>query len=287
MLRDLTRDGARSEERAGDAAAARVRHPDLRRAERSLALLRDAKVSVGLDRPALGRRGPRQPCVPLDKVVAAARSSRVRIFTVGLRSGAFDAAAAARDRRSDRRVVRRSPFGGGARSRSTRSSASSSPASTSSATGRLRGRCRRWTSASAIDGSGTARTAYVAPTPSLLAPYHRSLVSRVPALRRLAGAASACSSGCSCARCCSCSPGARRRQSSTASESFSQRARPAASQADSGLDRAAGRRSRNRYATRLVGRARARPGAGEDERDAAAGGRGWHSVARFSSSRSR
>ena len=74
--------------------------------------------------------------------------------------------------RTRRRVRQRSSH------RSTSGSASSWPASTSSATARPRGRCRRSRSAWRSPGAGSATTDYVAPTPSLLAPYHRSPVSR-------------------------------------------------------------------------------------------------------------
>ena len=112
------------------------------------------------------------------RCVAAAKEQRVRVFTVGLRSGAFDAAAA--PQRSPIRPAGRTPRLVRRRSshRSTRRSATSWPANTSSATAPPRDRCRRSRSTFRSPGAGSAATAYVAPTPSLLPPYHRSLVSR-------------------------------------------------------------------------------------------------------------
>ena len=114
----------------------------------------------------------------LDEVVAAAKEQRVRVFTVGLRSRAFDASAAPHDRRSDRRVVRGGSFGGGARVDLRERSATSWPASTSSATAPQRDRCRRSTSTFRSQGPAARPRRTWRRRRRCCAPYHRSLVSR-------------------------------------------------------------------------------------------------------------
>ena len=162
---------------AGDAAAARVRDADPRRDRRGRSRCsRDAKLSSG-------------------SIVLLSDGADIGSVThagAGGRGGEGAAGAHLHRRPPLRRVrpgaaARRSPSApaaptpkrGRPRSsrRSTRSSAPSSPASISSATAPPRARCRRSRSQIEVAGAGEAATAYVAPTPSLLAPYHRSPVS--------------------------------------------------------------------------------------------------------------
>ena len=160
------------------AAAARLRHAHLRRAH-ALARAPPAARSSRPVRSCCSRTVPTSAAPSRStQAVAAAKQQHVRIFTVGLRSGAFDAAPlrslAERTGGSYAEAARQqsSP-------RSTRRSAPSLRASISSATARRRGRCRRSTSRIEVARRRTsATTAYVAPTPSLLAPFHRSPVSR-------------------------------------------------------------------------------------------------------------
>ena len=146
----------------------------------------------------------------LDEAVDAAKGQQVRVFTVGLRSGAFDAGPLRVDRRANRRLVRRGALGCRARGdlRGARHAARGRvprPLPLRGAPDVAGGRPDR-----GREASGTATTAYVAPTPSLLAPYHRSSDLDVPALRRLAARAQRSSSGSSCAgSCCSCSRAGR------------------------------------------------------------------------------
>ena len=112
----------------------------------------------------------------LDKVVAAAKERRVRIFTVGLRSGAYDP--------QPLRTIADRTGGSYAEARSAAELASIYERLGEQLAGeylvRYRSAARPMSQVDvsvAIDGSGTARTEYVAPTPSLLAPYHRSPVA--------------------------------------------------------------------------------------------------------------
>ena len=262
-----------------DAAAARLRHAHLRRTDALARAAARREALVRLDRPALGRCRRRQRAVRSTRPSPPRSSSRC----------ASSRSASARARSTQRRSAR-SPSGPAGRTprpvrrrssrRSTRSSASSSPASTSSATAPPPGRCRRSTS-DRRRGSGRAATAYVAPTPSLLAPYHRSLVSTF----LLSGGSPlvlALFFGLLVCGLLLLLRGARRRPSSTAS-----RASPAPARGVQAEQRRLGRRTRRRpqpLCDRLVGGARARPRAREDDGDRAAGRRGWRSVARFSSS---
>jgi tight adherence protein B len=143
---------------------------------RSLALLDRARLATGSivllsDGADVGSESD------LDAVVAKARSRHVRIFTVGLRSEAF-APAALQNLASE--------TGGSFAA----ASSAAQLASIYSALGqRLAGEyVVRYRSNAApksdvdvrvqVRGVGTATTKYVAPTPSGLAPFHRSLVSR-------------------------------------------------------------------------------------------------------------
>ena len=142
---------------------------------RSLVLLRDAKLSSG-SIVLLSDGADIGSLRSLDQAVAAAKEQQVRVFTVGLRSGAFDPAPlrAIAERTGGSYAEARSAaelaaiyeeLGDAARGRVPR------PLPLGRApdvAGRRPDRRRR---------GGRASTAYVAPTPSLLAPYHRSPVS--------------------------------------------------------------------------------------------------------------
>ncbi len=141
-----------------------------------MALLSEAKLSAGSivllsDGADIGSRHS------LDEVVAAANVQRVRIFTVGLRSGAFDAGPL--------RAIAGRTGGSYAEARSAAELESVYEALSEQLAGeyliRYRSAARPMSQvevAIEVAGAGTALTAYVAPTPSLLAPYHRSPVSR-------------------------------------------------------------------------------------------------------------
>jgi tight adherence protein B len=143
---------------------------------RSLALLREAKLSSGSivllsDGADIGSQHS------LDEAVAAAQEQRVRVFTVGLRSGAFDAAPL-------RRIADQTGASY-AEAHSASELASVYEALGDQLAGEYLIRYRsvaRPNSEVAVNvriaGMGRAATSYVAPTPSLLPPYHRSLVSR-------------------------------------------------------------------------------------------------------------
>jgi tight adherence protein B len=143
---------------------------------RSLALLRDAKLASGSivllsDGADIGSQHS------LDEAVAAAKAQRVRVFTVGLRSGAFDDAPL-------RRIADQTGASY-AEARSASELASVYEALSDQLAGEHLVRYRsvaRPDSEVTVDvrvaGMGRAATSYVAPTPSLLPPYHRSLVSR-------------------------------------------------------------------------------------------------------------
>ena len=143
---------------------------------RSLTLLREAKLSSGSivllsDGADIGSSHS------LDEAITAAKEQRVRVFTVGLRSGAFDA--------DPLRRIADQTGGSYAEARSASELASVYEALGDQLAGEYLIRYRsvaRPTSQVAvsvrIQGTGRAAATYVAPTPSLLPPYHRSLVSR-------------------------------------------------------------------------------------------------------------
>jgi Flp pilus assembly protein TadB len=142
---------------------------------RALVLLREAKLSSG-SIVLLSDGADIGSLRSLDQAVAAANEQQVRIFTVGLRSGAFDPTAL-------RSLAART---GG--SYAEAHSAAELSAIYEELGTQLAGQYLvRYRSAarpmSQVDvrmdvaGAGGASTAYVAPTPSLLAPYHRSPVS--------------------------------------------------------------------------------------------------------------
>jgi Flp pilus assembly protein TadB len=142
---------------------------------RSLGLLRDARLSSSSivllsDGADIGSRHS------LDEAVAAAKKQRVRIFTVGLRSGAFNP--------EPLRTIANRTGGSYAEARSAAELASIYDALGEQLAGeylvRYRSATRPMTQVEvsvAVAGAGAATAAYVAPTPSLLAPYHRSPVS--------------------------------------------------------------------------------------------------------------
>jgi tight adherence protein B len=143
---------------------------------RSLALLRDAKLSSG-SVVLLSDGADIGSVHSLDEAIAAAKKQRVRVFTVGLRSGAFDAEPL-------RKIADRTG-GAYAEARSASELASVYEALGDQLAGeyliRYRSAARPMTDVEVsirIDGTGSAATSYTAPTPSLLPPYHRSLVSR-------------------------------------------------------------------------------------------------------------
>jgi tight adherence protein B len=144
--------------------------------DRSLALLARARLSVGSivllsDGDEVGSKSN------LDEVIAKARAQHVRIFTVGLRSKAFAPGAL------------RTPATESGGSFTEASSAGQLAAIYAALGQRLAGEyVVRYRSNALpqsdvqvkveVSGVGTANTHYTAPTPSGLAPFHRSLVSR-------------------------------------------------------------------------------------------------------------
>jgi tight adherence protein B len=143
---------------------------------RSLALLRKARLSTGSivllsDGQEVGS------VLPLDEVIAAAKAQRVRVFTVGLRSRAFDA--------STLRTIADRTGGSYAEARSAAELAPIYEALGEQLAGEYLVRYRSAARPNSqvhvtvkVAGAGSAATDYVAPTPSLLPPYHRSPVSR-------------------------------------------------------------------------------------------------------------
>jgi tight adherence protein B len=143
---------------------------------RSLALLREAKLSSGSivllsDGADLGSLHS------LDEAVTAAKKQQMRIFTVGLRSRAFDA--------EPLRSIAEQTGGSYAEARSTAELASIYEELGEQLAGeylvRYRSVARPMSQVEVgveVAGAGSAATAYVAPTPSLLAPYHRSSMSK-------------------------------------------------------------------------------------------------------------
>jgi tight adherence protein B len=142
----------------------------------SLKLLRAARLSAGSivllsDGQEVGS------VLPLDDVIAAAKEQRVRVFTVGLRSRAFDA--------STLREISARTGGYYTEARSAAELVPIYERLSEELAGeylvRYRSAARPMSQvevAIEIAGEGEASTTYVAPTPSLLAPYHRSPVSR-------------------------------------------------------------------------------------------------------------
>jgi tight adherence protein B len=143
---------------------------------RSLTLLRKARVSTGSivllsDGQDVGS------LIPRDQVVAAAKAQQVRVFTVGLRSRAFDASAL--------KEIAAQTGGSYAEARSAAELAPIYQALGEKLAGeyiiRYRSAARPMSQVEVgveVAGSGRVATEYVAPTPSLLPPYHRSFVSR-------------------------------------------------------------------------------------------------------------
>jgi tight adherence protein B len=142
----------------------------------SLTLLRRARLATGSivllsDGQEVGST------IPLGQVLAAAKAQRVRVFTVGLRSRAFDPTAL-------RAIADRT----GGSYTEARSAAELVPIYEKLGEQLAGEYLVRYRSAARpmsqvdvsveIAGAGKATTAYVAPTPSLLAPFHRSQVSR-------------------------------------------------------------------------------------------------------------
>ena len=143
---------------------------------RSVALLREAKLSAGSivllsDGADIGSRRT------LEVAVAVAREQRIRIFTVGLRSGAFDP--------EPLRSIADRTGGSYAEARSAAELASVYEALGDQLAGeyliRYRSAMRPRSQVDVtveVAGAGSAAADYVAPTPSLLPPYHRSSVTR-------------------------------------------------------------------------------------------------------------
>jgi tight adherence protein B len=144
--------------------------------DRSLLLLRNAKIAAG-SIVLLSDGADIGSVHDLDEVVAAARRQRARIFTVGLRSNAFEDGAL-------REIADRT---GGAYAEA------SSPDELEAIYAELGNRLAseylvRYRSDArpestvdveiAVSDVGNASLDYVAPTPARLAPYHRSLLSR-------------------------------------------------------------------------------------------------------------
>jgi Flp pilus assembly protein TadB len=143
---------------------------------RSLTLLREAKVSSG-SIVLLSDGADIGSLHSLDEAIAAAREQRVRVFTVALRSGAFDA--------EPLRRIADQTGGSYAEARSASELASAYEALGDQLAGeyliRYRSDARPNSEVTVnvrVAGMGRAATSYVAPTPSLLPPYHRSLISR-------------------------------------------------------------------------------------------------------------
>ena len=143
---------------------------------RSLTLLREAKVSSG-SIVLLSDGADIGSLHSLDEAIAAAREQRVRVFTVALRSGAFDA--------EPLRRIADQTGGSYAEARSASELASVYEALGDQLAGeyliRYRSDARPNSEVTVnvrVAGMGRAATSYVAPTPSLLPPYHRSLISR-------------------------------------------------------------------------------------------------------------
>ena len=139
---------------------------------RSLTLLRGARLSSG-SVVLLSDGADIGSVRSLDEAVAAAKEQQVRVFTVGLRSGAFDAAPL--------RAIAKQTGGSYAEARSAAELAAVYEQLGEQLAGvylvRYRSAARPMSQVEVrldIGPVGTAVTSYVAPTPSLLPPYHRS-----------------------------------------------------------------------------------------------------------------
>jgi len=142
---------------------------------RSLALLREAKLSSG-SIVVLSDGADIGSLHSLEEAVAAAKKQQVRIFTVGLRSGAYDPAPL--------RSIAERTGGSYAEARSAAELAEIYEQLGAQLAGeylvRYRSSARPMSQVDvsiAIAGQAEAVTTYVAPTPSLLEPYHRSPIS--------------------------------------------------------------------------------------------------------------
>ncbi|HWN22931.1 MAG TPA: VWA domain-containing protein [Gaiellaceae bacterium] len=143
---------------------------------RSLALLREARLSSG-SIVLLSDGADIGSLHSLDEAVAAAKKQQMRIFTVGLRSGAFDA--------EPLRSIAERTGGSYTEARSAAELTSIYEALGEQLAGeylvRYRSAARPMSQVEVsveVAGTGSAATGYVAPTPSLLAPYHRSSLSK-------------------------------------------------------------------------------------------------------------
>ena len=176
VLRGLTRN-------EGDLRSALATQPPLEYGTRihdvlvrSLALLRDARLSSG-SIVLLSDGADIGSVHSLDEAVAAAKKQQMRIFTVGLRSGAFDA--------EPLRAIAEQTGGSYAEARSAAELTSIYEALGEQLAGeylvRYRSAARPMSQVEVqveIAGAGSAATSYVAPTPSLLPPYHRSPLTK-------------------------------------------------------------------------------------------------------------
>jgi tight adherence protein B len=143
---------------------------------RSLRLLRDARLSSG-SIVLLSDGADIGSVRSLDAAVEAAERQQVRVFTVGLRSGAFDPVAL--------RSLADRTGGAYVEARSANELAKIYEELGAQLAGeylvRYRSASRPMSQVEVqidVAGAGRASSAYVAPTPSLLAPYHRSALSR-------------------------------------------------------------------------------------------------------------
>lgn len=143
---------------------------------RALGLLRDAKLSSG-SVVLLSDGADIGSLRSLDQAVEAAREQQVRVFTVGLRSAAYDPAPL--------RSIAERTGGSYAEARSSVELAAVYEELGAQLAGEYLVRYRSAVRPMAqvdveigVRDVGEASTAYVAPTPSLLAPYHRSALSR-------------------------------------------------------------------------------------------------------------
>lgn len=144
--------------------------------DRSVGLLRNARISAG-SIVLLSDGADIGSVHDLDEVVAAARRQRVRIFTVGLRSSAFedDALREIADRTGAAYAEASSP----AELEAIYAELGSRLASEYIVSYRSDARPESNVDVEiAVAGVGDAGFEYVAPTPARVAPYHRSLLSR-------------------------------------------------------------------------------------------------------------
>ena len=142
---------------------------------RSLALLREGKLSSG-SIVLLSDGADIGSLRSLDQAVAAAEEQQVRVFTVGLRSGAYDPAPL--------QSIAERTGGTYAEARSAAELAAVYEELGTQLAGeylvRYRSGARPMSQVDVrieVEGEGAVSTTYVAPTPSLLAPYHRSPIS--------------------------------------------------------------------------------------------------------------